>query len=148
MDIVTFGALLRFANEMEERHRKSYQDASEKIGDRETKELLSVLASEKTKNLVVLQKLYNDSIWSDMDVGVQEPIQGLESSDYLNENFSGFNSKVTFLKTAIAWEEQAHRFYLDSSSQIKARRPAVARKLEKLAKDSLERKSQLESQQH
>ncbi|MFC2048170.1 hypothetical protein ACFLSK_01920 [Chloroflexota bacterium] len=146
MDIPTFGALLRFAMELEKQYLTAYEEASRETDDTRIKEMFLNLAQANNKSQSLVERLYNESIFSDMDIGVQEPISGLRRSDYLAESkpFVG-TGRVDFLKMAIKREERAQQFYLDAALQVKARRPAVARSLEKLAKEKTERKAKLES---
>jgi len=80
-----------------------------------------------------------------MDIGVQEPIPGLTYSDYLPENELPSDANDTdFLERAIHREERAQKFYLDSVLQIRAGWSAVARSMDKLAREKIERKAKLE----
>ena len=145
MDIPTLGALLRFAMELEEQHLTVYQGASEKTEEARIKETFLNLAQQNKKSESQLERLYQENIFSDMDVGVQEPIPGLNRSDYLDESelLSGV-SDSDLLTLTIHQEERAQKFYLDAVLQCEARRPSVARSLGKLAKEKLGRKAELE----
>ncbi len=146
MDIATFGALLRFAMELEEEHLTTYQEAAKKTNKAKSKETFLELAQQNKKNQTQIEKLYLQNIRSDMDIGVQEPIPGLNRSDYLQENESPSGANDTdFLKLATNLEERAQKFYLDSVLQLKTRWPAVARSIDKLAREKIERKAKLES---
>jgi len=146
MDIPTFGALLRFAIELEEQHQIAYQEVAEKTDKAKIKETFLDLAQQNKKSRSQVEKLYQENIRSDMDIGVQEPIPGLKRSDYLDESkLPSGASGVAFLKLAVHGEERAQKFYLNSVLQVKARWPAIARSLDKLAREKLERKAKLES---
>ena len=84
MDIPTFGALLKFAAELEEEHGDSYGKAAEKA-DASLKTAFMELSQQNQKTKALVEKLYRDSIRSDMDIGFQEPIPGLNRADYLDE---------------------------------------------------------------
>jgi hypothetical protein len=145
MDIPAFGALLRFAIELEEEHRIAYQEAAEKTDSAKMKETFLALAQQNKKNQSEIERIYRGNIRSDMDIGVQEPIPGLNRSDYLDEGklSPGTNSAV-FATVALNWEKRAQRFYLDSVLQTKDRWPAASRSLDKLAREKLERIARLE----
>ena len=145
MDISTLGALLRFAMELEEQHLTVYQGASEKTEEARIKETFLNLAQQNKKSESQLERLYQENIFSDMDVGVQEPIPGLNRSDYLDESeLLSDVSDSDLLTLAIHQEERSQKFYLDAALQCEARRPSVARSLGKLAKEKLGRKAELE----
>lgn len=146
MDIATFGALLRFAMELEEQCLTAYQETSENADETRIKETFRNLAEQNKKSRLQLERLYQDNIFSDMDVGVQEPIPGLNRSDYLDENGALSDASSSHLLTmAIHLEERAQKFYLDAALQCKAQRPSVTRTLDKLASEKSERKNMLES---
>ncbi len=145
MDIPTLGALLRFAIELEEEHRIAYQQVAEKTDKVEIKENFLELAQQNKRSQSVIEKIYRESIRSDMDIGVQEPIPGLMRSDYLDEGeLPSDVNVVAFLKVAIRQEERAQKFYQDSVLQLKARWPAMSRILDKLAREKLDRIAKLE----
>lgn len=141
MDLTTFGALLKFAMELEGQALKAYEEAAARERDAQAREALMALARANQKSRAQLERIYNESIYSDMDTGVQEPVAGLRSADYLLPEASTSG----FLRLATDREEKARRFYLDAANQVKSRRSGVARGFERLAQEKAERKTKLES---
>ena len=94
MKLTTFGALLQLHGELEGQALKAYQETAEKEGTIEVRETFLSLARANKKSQTQMERLYYESIYSDMDTGVQEPIAGLEDTDYLTEAQFGFAAAI------------------------------------------------------
>jgi rubrerythrin len=147
MDIPTFGALLRFAAELEEEHQEAYEKAAEVVASAATKEALLELAQQNQKSQSLVERLYRDSIRSDMDIGFQEPIQGMNRADYLDEGAilpSGADIKA-FVAASLKLEKNAKKFYQEASLQTKGHWGSVSRSMDKIVKEKEERIAKLQS---
>ena len=146
MELTTVGALLKFGMEMERRALEVYQEASENSGYGDGKEAFAHFADENTKCKALLENVYRDNTFSDMDVGVLEPISGLNVAEYSTEvELVPATNYADFLKLALDLESEAERFYRASFDQMQSQRRSMGRRLEKLAKGKAERRHKLES---
>jgi rubrerythrin len=145
MELKTLGDGLTFGMNLEMQASEVYANAARDAKNVEMKETLLGFAAVNKKRKVILEKIYNENIYSDMDTGIFEPITGLKAVDYLIEikPASEINS-LTILILAIELEEKENKFYIDLASQIKSRR-GIARIFEKMAQENYDRKLKLRS---
>lgn len=145
MELKTLGDSLTFGMNLEMQASEVYMNAARDAENLEMKETLLGFAAVNKKRKVILEKIYNENIYSDMDTGIFEPITGLTAVDYLTEirPASEINS-LTILILAIELEEKENKFYIDLASQIKSRR-GISRIFEKMAQENCDRKLKLRS---
>lgn len=128
MELGTFGAILKFAYDLENSSISFYKNLSDKYqGDSKT--LFSSFMDGSKKNLQVLEKTRRMNI-AEM---ILEAITGLDSDAY-NVDLQIMDSFTDCIKKAITLEEKASAFYNEASNKLNFL-PDVKRILEKLRKD-------------
>jgi len=146
MELNTFGAALKFAMDLETRAVEAFEKAYQITEDPESRKVLLALVEENRVRKAALERLYNDSIYSDMDTGIFEPIRRLKATEYLitsgTEKSSNF---LDLLSGARDIEEKCSKFYIDLGHEIKSRLRGAARTFEKMAKENAERSVRIES---
>jgi len=146
MELNTFGAALKFAMDLETRAIGAFKKAYQHTEDPESRKALLALVDENRVRKAALERLYNDSVYSDMDTGIFEPLRGLKAAEYLvgssTDTGSGWDDLLSRLKDI---EEKCSKFYIDLGNEIKSRLRGVARTLEKMANENAERSVRIES---
>jgi len=146
MKLTNFGAALKFATDSETRVIEVYEEASHKLSDSAAKDILSSFAAANKKRKAMLERLYKDNMYSDMDTGIFEPIAGLDDSDYATPTKPSYEGGLPdILKWAIEMEDAIERFYTDLAAQLKSRRSGLTRDFVKAAREVSEAKVKLKS---
>jgi len=146
MKLTNFGAALKFATDRETHVIEVYEEASRTLSDPEVKGLLLSFAAGSKKRKAMLERLYKENVYSDMDTGIFEPIAGLNDSDYTIQNKPSHEGSLPeILKSAILIEDAIERFYLNLAAQLKSRRSGLARELVKAAQENSEGRLKLKS---
>ena len=146
MKLINFGAALKFATDSEVHAVKVYEEASQTLIDPEVKGLLLSCAASGKKRKALLERLYKENMYSDMDTGIFEPIAGLNDTDYKTQSEPSYEGGVPdILKWAIEIEDAIERFYHDLAAQLKPRRSALAREFTKAAQEISDGKLKLKS---
>jgi hypothetical protein len=146
MKLTNFGAALKFAMDSETHVIEVYKEASQELIDPEEKGLLLSFAAANKKRKAMLERLYNDNMYSDMDTGIFEPIAGLNDSDYPTRTKPSLEGGLAdILKWAIEIEDAIERFYRDLAAQLKSRRSGLGRDFLKAAQEIADGKLKLES---
>ncbi|MBL7213420.1 MAG: hypothetical protein ISS61_13670 [Desulfobacteraceae bacterium] len=146
MELNTFGAALKFVMDLETRAIETFEKAYQFTEDPESRKVLLALIDENRVRKAALERLYNDSVFSDMDTGIFEPIRRLEATDYLITSETGRRSGFfELLSGAKDIEEKSSKFYIDLGNEIRSRLRGAARTLEKMAKKNAERSVRIES---
>ncbi len=142
MKLSTFGAVLRFAIDLEEAAAKRYANIAPPQA--QAAATLSALAGDSQKRAQMLTRVRQENI-TEM---ILEPITDLDGDDYQTEpgptdekDFAGF------LQMALESEERAQRFYLDSAVKAKFLLAEVGRIFERLARENGERQAKLRALQ-
>jgi rubrerythrin len=133
MELGTFGAILGFALEMEQRAVDFYANRAQE----ELKGLFEDLASGSKKREIRIERTRREGITEI----ILEPISGLDSKDFLI-TLSADDDVVELLKQAIALEECTGRFYEAAAGKLPVRE--VVRTFKRMARDSWKRKAKLE----
>ncbi|MEM4213974.1 MAG: ferritin family protein [Candidatus Methanomethylicaceae archaeon] len=128
MELGTFGAILKFANELESESLDFYKRLSETTQG-ELKNLFSSLAEASRKNQQIIEKTRRMNV-AEM---ILETITGFNSDTYAVD-LQTSNDLKECINKAINLEEKAAQFYKDASNKL-AFLPDVKRILEKLGKD-------------
>lgn len=146
MELNTFGAALKFAMDLETRAVEGFEKAYQITEDPESRKVLLALVEENRVRKAALERLYNDSIYSDMDTGIFEPLRRLKATEYLitsgTEKSSNFLDLLSGVKDI---EEKCSKFYIDLGHEIKSRLRGAVRTFEKMAKENAERSVRIES---
>jgi hypothetical protein len=130
MELGTFGAILRFALQLEEQAAAFYDRAA--TGDHA--ELFGSLAQGARARLKTLQRARQEGV-AEM---ILESIHGLDSDAYALPDAS-----VPTLAQALALEETAARFYGDAAEKMPI--PEIRRLFQRLEKENEERRAKLKS---
>ena len=138
MELGTFGAVLKFANDLEGCCITFYNKISDKTQGT-LKTLLASFAEGSKKNQQLVEKTRRMNV-AEM---ILEAITGLDSNAY-NTDIQITDAISDNLKKSLELEEKATRFYTDASKRLSFL-PDVKRVLEKLAKDHESRIAKLES---
>ncbi|MGQ9759726.1 MAG: hypothetical protein ACUVQ5_04040 [Candidatus Methanomethylicaceae archaeon] len=138
MELGTFGAVLKFAYELESNSIAFYKELAEK-SQGESRTIFSSFADGSKKNQQLLEKTRRMNVVE----MILEAITGLNSDLYnadlrLNDDF------LDCVKKAITLEENATKFYKDASNKL-GFLPNVKSILEKLGKDRESRIAKLRS---
>lgn len=148
MELNTFGAALKFAIDLETRALETIEKACQITEDPETQKMFLAFSDANRTRKATLERLYNDSVYSDMDTGIFEPIRRLKVTDYLISSKTDQSSDyLDVLSGAKDIEERCNKFYIDLANEIKSRLRGAARAFEKMAKENAERSSKIKSVQ-
>ena len=115
MDLGTFGAIMKFALQMEDDSHSFYKSAVDGISSDEIRTAFESLMKRATKRRELLERVRRENV-TEM---ILEPIRGLESNDYRVETEvqSDMDDKG-LCERALANEEKRHRFYGDAGGKI------------------------------
>jgi len=143
MVLGTFGAALKFGMDLERQVNKISIEAAQQMKDDQIRAAFQNLAIVSGKHYKILQVLYAENSFSDMDAGIFEPITTLNEIDYFFpiETKQGMGSR-DLVTIALHLEENIARFYDDLVIQFRFRH-GVARKLKTMASESVEQKENL-----
>jgi rubrerythrin len=148
MKLTQFGTALKFAMDLEARAMEIYEEAGCRAADAQTMELFASLVSSAKRRKGLLERLYRENTYSDMDTGIFEPLAGLNDTDYvIARKSAGEDGASDILKSAIELQDTIERFYLDLAEQLKSRRSGLSRELVKAVRESSEDKLRLKSLQ-
>lgn len=130
MELGTFGAIFRFALEIEAQTAAFY----EALAEGKLAEIGDSLARESRKRVRRLERARREGV-QEM---ILESIQGLDSDDYQVETSADLDP----WEQAIALEERAARFYSDAAEKMPMR--GVARIFQRMARESADRQARLQ----
>ena len=140
MELSTFGALLAFAIDLEERAARFYLDAAENAGHADVKESFLALARQNESRRGLLVATRQEHV-TEM---VLEPISDLHRGDYeVKAGTSGETGYARLLKLAVEMEEKAQRFYADAARKGRHLLAGVSRTFQRLAREKEKRLEEL-----
>ncbi|MFH1242790.1 MAG: hypothetical protein V1689_10580 [Pseudomonadota bacterium] len=146
MELNTFGTALKFAMDLETRGQETFEKAHQIAQDPETKKVFLAFSDANRKRKAALERLYNDSVYSDMDTGIFEPIRRMKTTDYLSPSKIDESSNFfSVLSGARDMEEKSNNFYLALANEVKSRLRRAASHLEKMAEENAERALKIEA---
>ena len=129
MELTTFGAILRFAIDLEAEAERRYQQAAEAAGSAAAGESLRVLARAKRKRRQTLERARQENV-AEM---ILETIRGLDSADFAAPVLPSGGSLAATLASLVAFEESCAAFY--SAAGRKIGLAEVARIFDRLARE-------------
>jgi hypothetical protein len=145
MSLNNLGAALKFGMDLEEGSIELYQKIS-RLGSRLEEDVVDNFLRAHRARRKMLERLYNDNLYSDMDTGIFEPICSLREADYIKPaDSNGRMDDPEMISTAAELEERCSKFYNDLAKEIESRLRAVARTLKNMAKENLDRRDKLHS---
>jgi len=128
MELNTFGALLKFALELEEAAARFYEGAAKAAGDEVLRNALAARAASAKKNTQRLERVRREQV-NEM---LLESIEGLRESDYrAGEDASPGAADDDLAASAAALEAACERFYRDAAERLSI--PEVVRSFRRLA---------------
>jgi hypothetical protein len=144
MELKTFGDGLQFGIELESALIRVFEKPANAALPLDLQEVMRSFAQACKKRKTYLETLYKDSIYSDMDTGVFQPIGCLESSRYtVDWNDIQVAAVPGILENVMIAEEKTGLFYRDFAAQIKSQRNAIALKFRKMAEETALQTSKL-----
>jgi len=141
MELGTFGAVLKFAMDLEEQAVSFYEAAQASLVNSKTREQFTSLMERSQKRLKTLERVRRENT-TEM---ILEPIGGLDQETYTpdTDTSSGLDEKA-LLSMAISLEKKLQNFYTDASVKVEFLIEA-AYALEAMAEDSEEAVEELSS---
>ena len=113
LELGTFGAIMKFALEIENNVTDFYGKASEQVADQTLKEFLANLVSRGKKRVQTLERVRRENV-TEM---ILEPIEGLDSDSFeIKTDLSQDSDSVK--KTAIEIEKTLLEFYNAAAAKI------------------------------
>jgi rubrerythrin len=137
MPLTNFGAVLTFAEQLEQEDMAFYSKAAAAAGSTPLAELFANLAKENKKNVALVQRTRRENV-TEM---ILEPIRDFSRAPYelKIEDLAGPDSAA-----ATSLENRAIGYYRDAAEKMRAL-PEVARALKMLAKKRGKRLERIES---
>jgi rubrerythrin len=135
VELGNFGAILRFALQLEEQSMAFYQGAAQPRQE----ETFRSLGEISRKRLRLLERARREGIVE----MVLEPITGFDSVSY-HLRLDTEADEAEFERQALALEDTAARFYRDAADKLPIR--GVARLFRRLARENEQRRADLETQ--
>ncbi|MHA1481191.1 MAG: hypothetical protein ACTSQZ_07200 [Candidatus Thorarchaeota archaeon] len=115
LDLGTFGAVMKFAMELESIAAEFYKFASSKASDADLVNLLEKLVNRSTKRNKILERVRRENV-TEM---ILEPITGLDSDSYnLKTNIPENPDDKSLLGICIGTEEKRFKFFSEGSAKI------------------------------
>ncbi len=141
MPLTNFGAILNFAEKIEQEDLEFYRKASASSAAEAYRLLFEIFVREGKKNLSLVQRTRRENV-TEM---ILEPIRDFVRDSYQLrvENADSLDG-AAFLIAADALENRAIRYYSDAAHKIRAL-PEVSRALKTLAKKRTQRLNRIKS---
>lgn len=137
MELKTFGDGLQFGMELESAFIRVFEQLANAALPSGLQEVMPSFVQACKKRKTYLETLFKDSICSDMDTGVFQPIGCMESSRYtVDWNDIQVAAVAGMLENMMIAEEKTGLFYNDFAAQIKSQRNAIALKFRKMAEET------------
>ena len=149
MELMTFGAALKFAIALESQAIEVYENAGQSARDTGPKEMFQTFSAISRKRKTMLENLYNENVYSDQDTGIFEPIPSLNGAVYLTQ--TELDEQISFFQISdlvIQMEERIKRFYLDLAVRVRSQRRGLSKMFEKMAQENNDHRSRMESLFH
>ena len=130
MPLISFGAILTFAESIEEENKSYYQKALEALPDGDVRSFFEGVAKDKEKQINLVQRIRRENV-SEM---ILEPIKDFTRQAFLiDADVLPVGEPGDVVQTAAKLEDRNLRYYTEAAKKIKAL-PEVATALKQLAK--------------
>jgi rubrerythrin len=141
MPLTNFGAILNFAEKVEQEDMKFYHQASSNEAAASYRLLFEMFSREGKKNVSLVQRTRRENV-TEM---ILEPVRDFVRDSYAlaEADVEGMDLEA-ILATAVSLENRAIRYYTDAAEKIRAL-PEVSRALKTLAKKRTKRLGQVEN---
>ena len=140
MEIKNFGDALKFAIKLENQALEKYRQGQDLMAESKLSNWFYEFQSQIKKRIKMLETLYNDNVYSDMDTGVLAPIDSMDETIYLTKtdtlDVSDFKSVC---QSFISMEKRNSEFFNDLLKRASFGPRANRRRLEQLYKENLKR---------
>ena len=115
LDLGTFGAVMKFAMELESKSLSFYEGAVEKAAGDELRSLLSLIKEKCDKRIATLERVRRENV-TEM---ILEPITGLDSGSYKPVTSIPDSPDDKALQgIALEIEKSLHSFYVEAGAKI------------------------------
>jgi rubrerythrin len=139
MPLTNFGAILNFAEKVEQTDMDFYRQASENAAVQPHRELLATFSREGKKHISLIQRSRRENV-TEM---ILEPIRDFVRDSYQTAvDDVGAMDGTAILAAAVELERRAIAYYSDAAEKIRAL-PEVSRALKTLAKKRTQRLGQI-----
>jgi rubrerythrin len=140
MPLTNFGAVLNFAEKVEQEDVEFYRKASSTAAAEPCRLLFEMFAREGKKHLSLVQRTRRENV-TEM---ILEPIRDFVRDSYRQSTADPEGlDRSAILAAAVVLENRAIRYYTDAAEKIRAL-PEVSRALKTLAKKRTKRLGQIE----
>ncbi|MBR9986553.1 MAG: ferritin-like domain-containing protein [Desulfosarcina sp.] len=141
MPLTNFGAILNFAEKVEQDDMEFYRQASKNPAAGHHQEMLATFAMESKKHISLIQRTRRENV-TEM---ILEPIRDFVRNSYqLTSDDAVAMDSAAILAAAVALEKRAICYYSDAAEKMRAL-AEVSRALKTLAKKRTQRLGQVES---
>ena len=141
MPLTNFGAILNFAEKVEQEDMEFYRKVSSTAAAEPYRLLFDMFVGEGKKHISLVQRTRRENV-TEM---ILEPIRDFVRDSYqLTVDDAGAMDSTAILTAAVALENRAIRYYSDAAEKIRAL-PEVSRALKTLAKKRTQRLGQIEN---
>jgi len=141
MPLTNFGAILNFAEKVEQTDMDFYRQASKNAVAEPYQELLGTFSREGKKHISLIQRSRRENV-TEM---ILEPIRDFVRDSYqLTVDDAGAMDSAAILAAAVKLERRAIAYYGDAAEKIRAL-PEVSRALKTLAKKRTQRLDRIKS---
>ena len=141
MPLTNFGAILNFAEKVEQDDMEFYRKASSTAAAEPYRLLFDMFVNEGKKHISLVQRTRRENV-TEM---ILEPIRDFVRDSYqLTVDDAGAMDSTAILTAAVTLEKRAIRYYGDAAEKICAL-PEVSRALKTLAKKRTKRLGQIEN---
>jgi rubrerythrin len=141
MPLTNFGAILNFAEKVEQEDMEFYRRVSSTAAAEPYRLLVEMFVREGKKHISLVQRTRRENV-TEM---ILEPIKDFVRDSYqLREKKADGLDSTAILIAAVALENRAIRYYSDAAEKIRAL-PEVSRALKTLAKKRTQRLGQIEN---
>ncbi|MDI9643600.1 MAG: hypothetical protein QFX35_00075 [Candidatus Verstraetearchaeota archaeon] len=138
MQLGTFGAILKFASELEDAAANFYEEAAKRASS-ERQKLFSELSNASKKNKQMIDRTRR----MEMQEMILEAITGIDSDNYKTDKDVAPDESAN-LRKAVEIESKAKKFYEDSMEKL-GFLPNVKKTFAKLASEKQDRLNKLKS---
>ena len=137
---VTTATIINFSERLEESSAKFYEELAERLAAHQ--DTFLAWAKESRKNKVLITRTYQETITDDLEACYC--FEGLSLGAYAFEKtLPAGASQAEALKTALALEEKAQKFYLDVAERSQALLATIPRAFRRVAETRGKRQVEL-----
>ena len=145
MGIKNFGEALKFAMKLEDECSIFYGEAYKCAENKKLRNWFHEILDQNEKRKKILETIFNDNIFSDMDTGILAPIDTMDETNYRTQINSILSSDiVSICKSLKAMESNSEHFYNNLFERLSFGPRSTKRRIERLLKQNMERRIKIE----